>query len=134
MKSAWKVVVLGEARVGKTSLIHRVCLGEFDEHQKKTVDAKSFIKEFNLVPTGTIKLSIWDTAGQEKYHALNKSYYQNSLGSVIVFDITDTVSYDKMQQWVKELAIVCPEIPIVIAGNKSDLADNRQVEAEKCEE
>jgi len=74
----------------------------------------------------TYKLSIWDTAGQEAYHALNKIYYRNAQGALIVYDITDVDSFKRMMNWVKELRKVCDEgLPIIIVGNKADLESNR---------
>ena len=76
----------------------------------------------------TYNLSIWDTAGQETYHALNKIYYRGAQGALLVYDITDIDSFNKMQLWVKELrAQANPNLPIVIVGNKMDLIENRQI-------
>ncbi len=133
MMPSWKVVVLGEARVGKTSLINRLCFGTFAEHEQKTLNATSFTKDLTLEDTHQpAKVAVWDTAGQEKFHALNKSYYQDALGAAVVFDLTDACSYDKMKSWVKELGTVCPGVPVVILGNKADMSTSRQVDSDQC--
>ena len=72
--TALKIVVLGEARVGKTSLSTRFVHGQFDKAQSSTVDA-SYLEKTIQVGEKRVKLVVWDTAGQEKYHALAKNYY-----------------------------------------------------------
>ena len=76
---ALKVVILGEARVGKTSLTLRFVKDKFDKDQDSTIDA-SFLSKKVDVNGRSVNLNIWDTAGQEKYHALAKNYYQGAAG------------------------------------------------------
>ena len=64
---------------------------------------------------------IWDTAGQERYHALNVSYYRDAKGALIVYDITDVGSFDKVKKWVQELQKYLPGAPILICANKCDM-------------
>eukprot|EP01006_Ploeotia_vitrea_P041350 TRINITY_DN66504_c4_g17_i2.p3 TRINITY_DN66504_c4_g17~~TRINITY_DN66504_c4_g17_i2.p3 ORF type:complete len:151 (-),score=85.38 TRINITY_DN66504_c4_g17_i2:100-552(-) len=72
---------------------------------------------------------IWDTAGQERFHALGPIYYRDANGALLVYDITDRDSFTKVRHWVKELRkIVGQDIVLLIAGNKSDMAKNRQVD------
>ena len=131
-KDVWKIVVLGEGRVGKTSLIHRLCFNKFDEHEGKTSNATSFDKTLQVDITEQVKLTVWDTAGQERYYALNRSYYQGAKGALLVLAINDTDSFDKIKTWSQELLYSCPGIPIVIAGNKVDLAESRVVSTSDC--
>lgn len=78
---------------------------------------------------------IWDTAGQERFHALGPIYYRDANGALLVYDITDRESFNKVRNWVKELRkIVGKNITLVIAGNKVDLEKNRQVDAEEAKE
>ena len=132
LKDAWKVVVLGEARVGKTSLIARLCLDQFSDRVESTVNAAVTKKDIILSSGGAIRLNIWDTAGQEKYHAMLTSYYKNALGALIVFDLTDVTSFEIMKAWIKELNEECPGISIVIVGNKCDMIKNRHVGFTEC--
>lgn len=75
-----------------------------------------------------VNLSIWDTAGQEKFHALGPIYYRMSNGAVLVYDITDQDSFQKVKNWVKELKkMLGSEICLTIAGNKIDLEKERNV-------
>lgn len=81
-----------------------------------------------------VNLSIWDTAGQEKFHALGPIYYRSSNGAVLVYDITDQDSFQKVKNWVKELRkMLGTDICLVIVGNKSDLEKDRTVEFEEAE-
>ena len=69
----------------------------------------------------TVNLCIWDTAGQEEYHALNSVYYRDAVGAILVYDITDRDSFDKVRTWVEELRLyLSKDTPIAIAGNKCD--------------
>jgi len=111
----------------------RYCKNLFDEAQISTTDASNLEKNIK-VDDNNIKLFIWDTAGQEEYHALNNVYYRDAMAAILVYDITDSDSFDKVQTWVEELRLYLPkDTPIAIAGNKYDLP-NRQIETEDAEE
>lgn len=81
----------------------------------------------------TVGLTIWDTAGQERYHALNVTYYRYSKGALIVYDVTDKDSFEKVKKWHTELSKYLPGAPIMIAGNKCDLV-NRTVPEEEADQ
>lgn len=124
----FKVVLLGEGRVGKTSILLRYTKGQYDDRQTSTLQASYLDKQLTVGST-EVKLSIWDTAGQERFHALGPIYYREASGALLVYDITDAESFDKVQKWVKELRkIVGSDITIIIAGNKIDLEKNRRVD------
>ena len=97
-----KVVLLGEGRVGKTSLVLRFCKDTFSESQSPTIQA-SFLDKAVTVGENRISLAIWDTAGQERFHALGPIYYRDADAALLVFDITDPDSFTKVKSWVKEL-------------------------------
>lgn len=81
-----------------------------------------------------INLSIWDTAGQEKFHALGPIYYRSSNGAVLVYDITDEDSFQRIKSWVKELRkMLGTDICLAIVGNKTDLEKDRNVTLEDAE-
>ncbi|CAI5736280.1 unnamed protein product [Hyaloperonospora brassicae] len=125
-----KVVLLGEGRVGKTSILVRYIKGEYDERQDSTLQA-SYLDKRLLVDNCRVALSLWDTAGQERFHALGPIYYRDADGALLVYDITDVESFHKVRTWVRELRrIVGDDISICIAGNKSDLHRNRKVSEE----
>ncbi|KAJ0393748.1 hypothetical protein P43SY_005295 [Pythium insidiosum] len=123
----FKVVLLGEGRVGKTSILLRYIKGEYDDRQVSTLQA-SYLDKRLLVDNSKVQLSLWDTAGQERFHALGPIYYRDADGALLVYDITDEESFRKVRTWVKELRrIVGDDIDISIAGNKVDLQRNRKV-------
>ncbi|KAG5883935.1 hypothetical protein JTB14_003757 [Gonioctena quinquepunctata] len=129
----FKVVLLGEGCVGKTSLVLRYVEDKFNSKHISTVQASFLNKKLNLDGT-RVNLSIWDTAGQEKFHALGPIYYRSSNGAVLVYDITDEDSFQKVKSWVKELRkMLGTEISLVIVGNKCDLEKNRHVNLEEAE-
>jgi Ras-related protein Rab-21 len=123
----FKVVLLGEGRVGKTSILLRFTKGQYDDRQVSTLQASYLDKKVSVGST-TANLSIWDTAGQERFHALSPIYYRDADGALLVYDITDAESFSRVKKWVKELRkIVGSDIDIAIAGNKCDLEKNRNV-------
>ncbi|RQM22706.1 hypothetical protein B5M09_005444 [Aphanomyces astaci] len=123
----YKVVLLGEGRVGKTSILVRYIKNEYDDRQVSTLQASYLDKKLS-VDNNNVQLSIWDTAGQERFHALGPIYYRDADGALLVYDITDEESFQKVKTWVKELRrIVGDDIDITIAGNKIDLHRNRKV-------
>jgi len=80
-------------------------------------------------------LAVWDTAGQEKFHALGPIYYRDANGALLVYDITDNDSFVRVQNWIKELRkMLGADIVLAIAGNKCDMERNRVVPLEKAEE
>jgi len=130
----FKVVLLGEGRVGKTCLCLRYVRGSFSDAQESTIQATYLDKRLN-VGKKSVKLMIWDTAGQERFHALGPIYYRDANGALLVYDITDRDSFTKVRHWVKELRnIVGKKIVLLIAGNKADLEKQRQVNDEEAKE
>jgi len=126
----FKVVLLGEGRVGKTSILLRFVRGEYSDKQQSTLQA-SYLDKRVSVGGQSVHLSIWDTAGQERFHALGPIYYRDADGALLVYDITDFESFTKVRKWVRELkSIVGNDIAIVIAGNKADLEKHRAVPEE----
>ncbi|XP_072133896.1 ras-related protein Rab-21-like isoform X2 [Mobula birostris] len=109
----FKVVLLGEGCVGKTSLVLRYCENKFSDKHISTLQ---------------------DTAGQERFHALGPIYYRDSNGAILVYDITDEDSFQKVKNWVKELRkMLGGEICLCIVGNKTDLEKDRNVVIEEAE-
>ncbi|KAM8980269.1 ras-related protein Rab-21 isoform 2-T2 [Sarcophilus harrisii] len=110
---SFKVVLLGEGCVGKTSLVLRYCENKFNDKHITTLQ---------------------DTAGQERFHALGPIYYRDSNGAILVYDITDEDSFQKVKNWVKELRkMLGNEICLCIVGNKIDLEKERHVSVQEAE-
>ncbi|KAJ1489438.1 small GTPase superfamily [Baffinella frigidus] len=115
-KQNYKIVLLGEGRVGKTSLVLRYVNDVFSEKQQTTIQASFLAKRLSLGET-TVNLAIWDTAGQERFHALGPIYYRDADGALLVYDTTDKDSFAKVKMWVKELRkMVGQDIVLCIAG------------------
>ncbi|KAG2373738.1 hypothetical protein C9374_011827 [Naegleria lovaniensis] len=124
----FKLVLLGESSVGKSSLVLRFVRGQFFEYQESTIGA-AFLTQ--TVPLGDtiVKFEIWDTAGQERYKSLAPMYYRGAAAAIVVYDITSVDSFQRAKNWVKELQRQgTTNIVIALAGNKVDLEDKRQVE------
>jgi len=129
----FKVVLLGEGRVGKTSLVLRYTQNTFDDKTQSTVQASFQTKRLNI-DGQSVNLAIWDTAGQERFHALGPIYYRDANGALLVYDITDNDSFTRVQNWVKELRkMLGTDVVLAIAGNKCDLERNRVVPLDKAE-
>ena len=112
-------------RVGKTSILSRYFNKRFDENQQSTVNPSYFEKK-EMFQGKEVKLSFWDTAGQEMYNALNTIYYQGAVGGLIVYEVYDFSTFNKAKKWVQELQeVVGKDISLVIAGNKYDLIQSK---------
>lgn len=130
-----KIVMLGEGRVGKTSLLHRFVHNTFDEECPSTTKATMYANTKIEVDDTLADVSVWDTAGQERYHALGPIYYRDAHGAVLAYDITDKDSFDKVKVWLKELHQVVGEgICVVVVGNKCDLERERKVQKKEADE
>eukprot|EP01028_Stygiella_incarcerata_P004754 TRINITY_DN20661_c0_g1_i1.p1 TRINITY_DN20661_c0_g1~~TRINITY_DN20661_c0_g1_i1.p1 ORF type:complete len:206 (-),score=51.08 TRINITY_DN20661_c0_g1_i1:211-828(-) len=117
----YKLVLLGESAVGKSSLVLRFVRGQFFEYQESTIGA-AFLTQTVPLDDCTIKFEIWDTAGQERYHSLAPMYYRGAAAAIVVYDITSQESFVRARSWVKELQRQGnPNIVIALAGNKADL-------------
>uniref|UniRef100_A0A1A9ZE49 Ras-related protein Rab-21 n=1 Tax=Glossina pallidipes TaxID=7398 RepID=A0A1A9ZE49_GLOPL len=124
----FKVVLLGEGCVGKTSIVLRYVEDKFNPQHISTLQASFLTKKVNLDNGAKVQLNIWDTAGQERFHALGPIYYRGSHGAILVYDITDEDSFQKVKNWVKELKrMLGSDIVLTIAGNKTDLENERTV-------
>ncbi|XP_041352060.1 ras-related protein Rab-21-like [Gigantopelta aegis] len=130
----FKVVLLGEGCVGKTSLVLRYVENKFNDKHITTLQASFLNKKLNIGGK-RVSLSIWDTAGQERFHALGPIYYRDSNGAILVYDITDEDSFVKVKNWVKELRrMLGNDVSLCIAGNKTDLEKERHVPVADAEE
>ncbi|TAQ83800.1 hypothetical protein B7494_g7873 [Chlorociboria aeruginascens] len=121
--SSVKLVLLGEAAVGKSSLVLRFVNNDFQENKEPTIGAAFLTQKINL-PNRTIKFEIWDTAGQERFASLAPMYYRNAQSALVVYDLTKPSSLIKAKHWVAELQRqASPGIVIALVGNKLDLVN-----------
>ncbi|KAJ3676468.1 hypothetical protein LUZ60_003880 [Juncus effusus] len=130
---SFKLVLLGDGRVGKTSLVVRYVNDVFSDKQEATVQA-SYLTKRLLIDGVPISLSIWDTAGQERFHALGPIYYRDADAALLVYDITDNETFNRVTKWVKELQQMAPKnIIITLAANKSDLIRSNKINIQDAE-
>jgi len=128
----FKLVLLGDTSVGKSSIVIRFVKGQFHEHQESTIGA-AFLTQTVQVSDCTVKFEIWDTAGQERYHSLAPMYYRGAAAAIVVYDITSTESFQRAKSWVTELQRVGNnDVLIVLAGNKADKEEDRRVTTEEA--
>jgi len=119
-----KLVLLGEAAVGKSSVVLRFVANEFQANKEPTIGA-AFLTQKCRLEDRVLRYEIWDTAGQERFHSLAPMYYRNAQAAVVVYDVTKAASLDKAKSWVKELQRQAnPNIVIALAGNKVDLVQS----------
>ena len=123
----FKLIVIGEAGAGKSCLLHYFIESKFRKNSSYTIGVEFGSK---IVPLSgkQVKLQIWDTAGQERYRAVTRSYYRGAVGALIVYDITQRESFDRIVNWVADARTLAREdTAILLVGNKSDLKDKRQI-------
>ena len=132
-----KCVLLGETAVGKSSLINRFVSNTFKNDFKSTMIGYCSSKEINFEKYDRkINFEIWDTAGQEKYRALAKIFYQDSKITILIYDITRKDSFEALKNyWYKEVRDnSSQDVVLVLVGNKSDLYEYEEVTEEQAEE
>ena len=130
----YKIIIIGDSGVGKSNILSRYLRDEFKQDSKSTVGVEFGAKKLTINNT-TIKAQIWDTAGQERYRSITSTYYKGSKGCFIVYDITQTSTFESVDRWYNEMKKTADHnISIVLVGNKCDLDAQRQVTKEAGEE
>uniref|UniRef100_A0AAF5D113 Ras-related protein Rab-33 n=1 Tax=Strongyloides stercoralis TaxID=6248 RepID=A0AAF5D113_STRER len=133
-RRTFKVIIIGDAFVGKTCLSFRFCNGRFPESTESTIGV-DFRERQLLIDDELIKIQLWDTAGQERYRqSIVAHYYRNVNAVVFVYDVTNPQSFNSLQFWIeqcKQNAIVTGKhVPHIIIGNKCDLESQHKVNIE----
>lgn len=149
-QAQFKLVLLGESAVGKSSIVQRFVKNSFDEFRESTIGAAFLTQSIKLSNADLlnnniklddndnegiiIKFEIWDTAGQERYRSLASMYYRNAQAAIVVYDITQPESLDKAKYWINELQKQTNnDILIALVGNKLDLENERKISKESAE-
>ena len=123
-----KIILLGEAGVGKTCVLNRFVKNEFSKDYKATIGSDFTSTQMQVEDTN-VNLQIWDTAGQERFRSLGPTFYRGSDCCVLVYDVTKKVSFDGVSKWrdefIHQLELTDPSnFPFLLLGNKSDLENH----------
>jgi len=131
--SKYKLVFLGDQSVGKTSIITRFMYDTFDSTYQATIGI-DFLSKTMYLEDRTVRLQLWDTAGQERFRSLIPSYIRDSSVAIIVYDITSRASFLNTAKWIEDVrGERGTDVIMMLVGNKTDLADKRQVSIEEGE-
>ena len=131
----FKILTLGESSVGKTCILRRYVEGQFFKNQLSTIGI-DFKSKTLQIGNHEIRLKIWDTAGEERFRNITSQYYKGAEGIILVFDLTKKESFEKINDWMKQIKVntQSDEIAIVLLGNKKDIVNERVVSFEEGNE
>jgi len=129
----FRVVLLGEAAVGKTSILRRYTQNTFEEEYKQTIGTTFASKDVEAEiddEKRQIRLVVWDMGGQATYRELRRQYMKGAAGAIIVYDVTRPETFMAMNNWFESFREICPDATTIICANKVDLEDERMVPVE----
>jgi len=130
-----QLLIIGDSFVGKTSLLGRYTKDIFNSSYLATIGLENFTKD-EIINGKTVRIKIWDTAGQEKFQSLTKSFFRNAEGIMIVFDVTNSETYDHIIYWTQSIKIYVDSeienIPVIIIGNKID-SNKREINKQEAQ-
>lgn len=127
-----KIILIGDANVGKTSILFNYTGHHFSESYKSTIGVEYKEKKLK-VNKHKVVLDIWDTSGQERFHSITKNYFRNANGILFVYDISDQKSFDSIKNWIIDSEKFDTECQKILVGNKCDLEENRVVTKDEME-
>ncbi|XP_054666548.1 ras and EF-hand domain-containing protein isoform X1 [Grus americana] len=131
-EKAYKIVLAGDAAVGKSSFLMRLCKNEFRGNTSATLGVDFQMKRLIVDGEPTV-LQLWDTAGQERFRSIAKSYFRRADGVLLLYDVTCEKSFLNVREWVDMIADATHEnIPIMMVGNKADLRQAVTEQGQKC--
>lgn len=120
----YKIILVGDGGVGKTTFLRRHLTGEFVQKYVATVGVEVHPLVFHT-NKGPMTINVWDCAGMEKFGGLRSGYYTGADACIIMFDTTNKLSFGSVPEWYKDVRKVCSDIPIVLCGNKVDVMDRK---------
>lgn len=130
-KFRFKITVIGDGRVGKTTLIRKFTQGSFKKDYVKTIGAQFSVFDKDI-EGDKVRLIFWDIAGQDTFHFLRPSFFNNSKGAIIVYSLEDNKagleSFKHISTWDKDIRKFCGDIPVILFGNKLDLIDENKLD------
>ena len=125
---SFKIIIVGDISVGKTSIISRFIENKFTEGIKSTLVNENLKKKIRIDNSTIVTLNIWDTIGDERFRILTHQFYQDSHGALLIFDITNKETFNKLEIWIKDIIQnTPPDCILMLIGNKYDLKDNRKI-------
>lgn len=127
----FKLVLVGDGGVGKTTLVKRHLTGEFEKKYIPTLGVEVHPLRFDT-NYGPMTFNVWDTAGQEKFGGLRDGYYIKGQCAIMMFDVTSRITYKNIPNWYRDISRVCENVPMVLVGNKVDVKD-RQIKARQIQ-
>ena len=122
-----KICLLGEANVGKTSLVYRFIENSFKGNYKSTLGVNLLKKDMKIKEHGEVSAQIWDLGGQESFRSLRKLYLEGANGALVIYDCTKRSSFEKLYGWVQDFKDARGNEPLLLIGNKTDLTDNIKI-------
>ena len=125
-----KIIILGNSKVGKTSFLIRFTKNKFDETYLATIGIDYIYRIINI-ENKLYKLMFYDTAGEERYKSIPKNHIKNMQGIILMYDITDKLSFESIINWISDVKEIKGEnFPMILVGNKIDLNESREVTEE----
>ena len=122
-----KIITLGESSVGKTSILAKYVDEIFDINVISTLGV-DFKRKVETIDGRQINIKVWDTAGQECFRNIQKIYYHNTEGVLLVFDLTNKKTFEQLNYWISSIKAECPgDVAVCLVGNKADLIDKIEV-------
>ena len=137
MRFVFKITIIGNGGVGKTTLIKKYTQGEFQEEYISTIGAQFSIFEYKI-NGDDIKLFLWDLAGQEDFQVFRSSFYEDSKAAIIVYSLErndmGVESLKDVMKWYDEMRQQCEDIPIIVFANKTDLVEDTEIDESSYKE
>ena len=130
----YKILLLGDSMVGKTCFLLKYTDKSFQEIHMSTIGLDYRLKTLTLKNRKTVKLQIWDTAGQDRFRSITKNYYKKANGIILIYDVTNKKSYKNISVWINQIKEEAdPNVVIYLAGNKIDMEEERKIKTEEGE-
>lgn len=134
-KDTYRYIIIGDTEVGKSSLLLQFTERQFNTSHDMTIGVEMGSRTIDL-NSRPVKLEIWDTAGQESYLSITRSYYRGADGCLLVYDISSRISFENLSMWLSEARQNSnnPNLVILMIGNKADLENSREVSTKEARE
>lgn len=130
----YKILLLGDSSVGKSCILMRYTDNTFQEVFLSTIGIDFKFKDVELDNGKKVKIQIWDTAGQDRFHSMTRTYFKGAQGIILVYDVTNRKTFENIKKWVSQIKEeVSDKVSIVLVGNKIDIVEGRRVNIEEGE-